>query len=241
VNPIPNFRGKDLNNPLRLTKLKQTKRYLYAFFLDFVFLRNKRSRVTQLSAEFVFHMKRKHPETKFFYTREGLWRSFATQLQGASWRGFEFGVASGDSTKKLLKMPYSKTCESWHGFDTFTGLPMPWGDLPQGAFSTGGEPPKIKDERISWHMGPIEQTYKSISEVNTIKSRLLVIFDFDLYGASKVAWDEISKSLKTGDIVYFDEAYEFDEAKLITEILDSQIFELRVLGYTSMGIAFYVM
>ncbi len=240
MNPIPNPRGIDLNNPLRLTKLKQTKRFFYSFFIDFVFLRNKRSRVTQLSAEFVFDMKRKHPEAKFFYTREGLWKSFAPQLNGTSWRGFEFGVASGDSTKKLLKMSYSKTCESWHGFDTFTGLPKAWGDLPLGAFSTGGIPPKINDERITWHIGRIEQTYKSISEVNKTKSCLLVIFDFDLYDASKIAWDEIAKSLKTGDIVYFDEAYEIDEAQLITEIFDSQIFELRVLGYTSMGIAFYV-
>jgi hypothetical protein len=185
-------------------------------------------------------MKRKYPEAKFFYTREALWRSFAPQLDGYSWKGFEFGVASGDSTKKLLKMSYSKSCESWHGFDTFTGLPKAWGDLPLGAFSTGGEPPKIKDKRIKWHKGLIEETYMAISEVNTSKSRLLVIFDFDLYDATKIAWDEIAKSLKTGDILYFDEAYEFDEAKLIAEIYESQIFDFRVLGYTSMGIAFCV-
>jgi hypothetical protein len=229
-----------LNNPLRLTKLKQAKRYFYSFFVDIVFLRNKRSRVTQLSAKFVFDMKRSYPEAKFFYTREGLWRSFAPQLEGTSWRGLEFGVASGDSTKKLLKMSYSKTCESWHGFDTFTGLPKAWGDLPRGAFSTGGEPPRINDKRITWHKGRIEKTYKSISEVCATKSPLLVIFDFDLYDASKIAWDELANSLKSGDIVYFDEAYEFDEARLISEIIDSQYFEFRVLGYTSMGIAFCV-
>ncbi len=229
-----------MNNQFRLTRLKQTKRLIYSFFIDFVFLRNKRSRTTQLSAEFVFEINRKYPEAKFFYTREALWKSFAPQLSGTSWRGFEFGVASGESTKKLLKMSYSKTCESWHAFDTFTGLPKAWGELPIGAFSNGGNPPNIKDDRITWHKGRIEETFKSISEVNTNNLRLLVIFDFDLYDASKIAWDEIAKSLKSGDVVYFDEAYEYDEARLISEILNSQFFELGVLGYTSMGIAFYL-
>lgn len=227
-------------NPLRLTKSKRLKRYFFSLLIDVIFLRNKRARVTQLSAEFAFEMKNKYPEARFFYTREGLWKSFSTHLNEVGWIGFEFGVASGDSTKKILRMPFSKTCESWNGFDTFTGLPEAWGDLPIGAFSTGGITPSLKDSRVKWHKGLIEETYGKISEVVNPQARLLVIFDFDIYSATKVAWDEISKFLKSGDVIYFDEAYEFDESQIILEIFTSSKFEFSILGYTSMGVAFTI-
>jgi hypothetical protein len=66
-----------------------------------------------------------------------------------------------------------------------------------------------------------------------------MVFDFDLYSATKTAWDSISKFLKPGDIIYFDEAYEVDEAKVIDEILESNI-KFEILGYTTMGIAFKI-
>lgn len=229
-----------MTNPLRLTKSKQLKRVIFSLFIDFVFLRNKRARVTQLSAQFAFEMKKRYPDARFFYTREGLWKSFAPHLNEVGWIGFEFGVASGDSTKKILSMPFSKTCESWNGFDTFTGLPEAWGDLPLGAFSTGGKTPNIKDSRVKWHKGLIEETYGMISEVVNPQTRLLVIFDFDIYSATSIAWNEISKSLKSGDVIYFDEAYEFDESQIILEIFASSNFQFSILGYTSMGIAFTI-
>lgn len=66
-----------------------------------------------------------------------------------------------------------------------------------------------------------------------------MVFDFDLYSATKAAWDVISKYLKVGDIIYFDEAYESDEARMIHEITETNL-RLEILGYTIMGIAYKV-
>ena len=75
--------------------------------------------------------------------------------------------------------------------------------------------------------------------MNFLDKKFIVVFDFDLYSATKAAWDTISKFLKVGDIIYFDEAYEADEARIINEIIETNI-KLEILGYTTMGIAYKV-
>ena len=112
--------------------------------------------------------------------------------------------------------------------------------MPKGAFSTNGIPPQIKNELIQWHVGRIESTCKEISKLKNLDKNFLILFDFDLYSATKAAWDVIANYLKPGDIIYFDEAYEADENQMIEEILAKGDFSLEVIGYTTMGIAFRV-
>ena len=225
---------------MRLTWQKRVKRFLFSILVSRLFLRGSRSRVTRLSAQFVFRMNTNYPTANLFHSREKLWRSFGDQLGNNEWAGFEFGVASGDSTKIFLKMPYIKNCVEWNGFDTFFGLPNEWGDLPKGAFSTNGVPPKIKSDLIQWHVGRIESTCEEIPKLQNLDKNFIILFDFDLYSATKAAWDVIVNYLKPGDIIYFDEAYESDENQMIEEILEKQDFPLEVVGYTTMGIAFRV-
>lgn len=224
---------------MRLTWGKRLKRILFTLLLEKLFLRGKKSRVTRLSATFVFTTFENYPEAKLFYSREQLWKSFGNNLGDAQWIGFEFGVASGDATKTFMNMPYAKNCLQWNGFDTFFGLPTAWGDLPEGAFSTNGKPPTIQNEIVKWHIGLIEDRSSDILNLNYLEKNFILIFDFDLYSATKSAWDVISKFLKPGDIIYFDEAYEADEKRIIQEIHDSNL-SLKVLGFTAMGIAFQV-
>lgn len=223
---------------MRLTLSKRLRRILFSQLLELIFLNSSKARVTQLSAEFVFRMGKEHPDAQFFHSREKLWKSFSTQLQNQKWVGFEFGVASGDATKTFLKLPFASSCLQWHGFDTFYGLPSAWGDLPSGAFSTDGKVPNITSNKLNWHVGLIEETCKDIHTMENLGERFIVIFDFDLYAPTKSAWDEISCHLKSGDILYFDEAYESDEKQIIDEIIQSNEFSFNVLGYTTMGIAF---
>jgi hypothetical protein len=224
---------------MRLTSKKRLKRLIFSQIVEKIFLRSKKSRVARLSAKFVFSTHENYPGAKFFHSRELLWKSFGDQLGKAQWIGFEFGVASGDATRKFMKMPYVRNCLAWHGFDTFFGLPHAWGDLPKGAFSTRGNPPSLPNPVIKWHIGLIQDTCHSINSLNYLDKKFVMVFDFDLYSATKTAWDSISKFLKPGDIIYFDEAYEVDEAKVIDEILESNI-KFEILGYTTMGIAFKI-
>ena len=225
---------------MRLTWNKRIKRILFSMLVSRLFLSGKRSRVTRLSAEFVFKMHDLYPAAALFHSRESLWRSFGSHLGTTEWLGFEFGVASGDSTKIFLKMPYVSKCVGWNGFDTFLGLPAEWGDLPKGAFSTNGIPPKIKSQLIQWHVGRIESTCEEIKRLKNLDRNFIILFDFDLYSATKAAWDAIVNYLKPGDIIYFDEAYEADENQLIEEILEKQNVLFEAIGYTTMGIAFKV-
>lgn len=225
---------------LRLTLKKRLRRVLFSILIQKIFLGGKKARVTRLSAQFVFNTHEAFPEARFFHSREKLWQSFAEIVGDDPWIGFEFGVASGDATKTFLKMPYAPNCLQWNGFDTFFGLPNAWGDLPAGAFSTNGIPPKIKKQIINWHVGPIENTCNKIESLQLLDHRFIIIFDFDLYSATKSAWDAIEPHLKSGDVLYFDEAYESDECQIIKEIIASKKHSLAVLGYTTMGIAFII-
>lgn len=228
------------NLEMRLTWQKRIKRIAFSILISHLFLKGKKARITRLSAEFVFKINSDYPGAQLFHSREKLWKSFGQQLGTKQWIGFEFGVASGDATKIFLKMPYIKNCLQWNGFDTFFGLPSEWGDLPKGAFSTNGTPPQIASDLVNWQIGRIEQTSEKIRELRFLDKNFVIIFDFDLYSATKAAWDVIADSLKPGDIIYFDEAYESDEEQIINEIIESKRFALRVLGYTTMGIAFEV-
>lgn len=224
---------------MRLTWQKRLKRIIFSRLIERLFLQDKKSRVTRLSAKFVFSTHENYPLAKLYHSRERLWDSFGEHLGESEWVGFEFGVASGDATRTFMRMPYAGNCLQWNGFDTFRGLPSAWGDLPEGAFSTDGYPPSIQSSIIKWHVGLIEDTCMEINLLNFLNKNFIIIFDFDLYSASKAAWDIVSKFLKVGDIIYFDEAYEEDEARLIHEIFESRL-TLEILGYTTMGIAYKV-
>ena len=227
------------NMEMRLTWEKRLKRVIFSRLIERLFLQGSKSRVTRLSAQFVFSTYENHPNAKLFHSREHLWKSFGDTLGESEWIGFEFGVASGDATRIFMKMPYAVNCLQWNGFDTFLGLPNAWGDLPKGAFSTGGNPPLIKNTIVQWHIGLIQETCVNINSLNFLDKKIVVIFDFDLYSATKAAWDAISKFLKAGDLIYFDEAYEADEAKIINEIIETNL-KLEIIGYTTMGIAYKI-
>ena len=167
---------------MRLTWQKRLKRILFSILIKRLFLEGGKSRVTRLSAEFVFRMHAKYPSAELFHSREKLWNTFGKHLTQQQWIGFEFGVASGDATKAFLKMSYTEKCLGWHGFDTFMGLPSEWGDLPKGAFSTNGVPPQIKNDllnvettqyksHISYHSW-INQQKQHIIPVKTFKKNL---------------------------------------------------------------------
>ena len=63
----------------------------------------------------------------------------------------EFGVGSGRSlrmTQEILPLD-----QPLHGFDTFTGLPQPWGLKPKGTYSTGGHVPVMDECRTNANKG----------------------------------------------------------------------------------------
>lgn len=156
-------------------------------------------------------------------SRQSVWDEIISKLRSEKKKVFvvELGVAYGYMTWWWFSKA-SDVILTWDGFDRFTGLPRKWRDLEQGTFSANGQSPSLVDERIKWHVGDVEETIRDFkfsdegTESNIIK---LIIFDLDIFEPSLIAWEHIKLSLKPGDIIYLDEAYDSDERKLIIEFI----------------------
>ena len=172
-----------------------------------------------------------------YQTREKLWKQMqkiATEVDGG-WDCYEFGVAHGYLTNKWLQGP-SGYIRSWNGFDRFSGLPTNWRELDKGHFNNEGKPPEISDQRISWHVGNVEETLPSVKLTSNPK---IIFFDLDLYDPTLFAWTILKDDLNSKDIIYFDEAFDHDERKvLIEEVLPK--FKLKLLGYTPYALALQI-
>ena len=107
-------------------------------------------------------------------------------------------------------------------------------DLGESSFSNNGLPPEINDRRIKWHIGDI----KTFDATTIDSGTNISIFDLDLYEPSKFAWDVLKSKLSSGDILYFDEAFDADERRLIREeILKNN---LKLVGWTPLTLALKV-
>jgi hypothetical protein len=160
----------------------------------------------------------------------------ATEVCGGGWDCYEFGVAHGYLTNKWLEAP-SGYIRSWNGFDRFSGLPTNWRDLDEGHFDNEGVPPEIKDKRLCWHVGNVEETLRSVNLTNNPK---ILFFDLDLYDPTLFVWNKFKDSLISQDIIYFDEAFDGDERKiLIEEVLPK--LKVKILGHTPYALALQIL
>ena len=171
--------------------------------------------------------------------RESLWERMAAELDGAdAVHGVEFGVAWGYASAWWLRRLPSPALR-WDGFDRFTGLPRAWRGYESGQFDAGGSTPAIDDARVSWHVGDVEDRLGDLSLDRRDGERLVVLFDLDIYEPSLAAWNHVRPSLQRGDLLYFDEAFDADERRLLVQhVLPSGRF--TVIGSTPMALALRV-
>jgi hypothetical protein len=191
-------------------------------------------------ADFVDWQTEYFGRTTIFRTREQLWSAMAARMDGSrSWHGVEFGVAWGYATGWWLDRFPSAPLETWDGFDRFTGLPRAWREHKEGTFDAGGRSPAIEDKRITWHVGDIEDTIPALDLARIADGGRLVLFDLDLYEPTVHSWRGIEKSLHRGDLLYFDEAMDDDERRVLVEnILPSRKFEY--VGCTSLSLGLQI-
>jgi hypothetical protein len=145
---------------------------------------------------------------------------------------FEFGVAFGETARFLVKNKGNSS--TYHGFDTFMGLPKSWRRLPKGAFTNNGEAPDIVGENIFFHIGLVQDTVKQVT-FNSVKKNFY-LFDLDLYAPTLFVLQHVENEFKAGDIVYFDEAFDADERVIIENyFLGRHSFD--VIGASVLGLA----
>jgi hypothetical protein len=116
----------------------------------------------------------------------------------------EFGVASGRSLRMTQEMlPLNVPI---HGFDTFTGLPVAWGNEPAGTYSTGGAIPKMEGENVQFHKGLFKDTIPQfLSTVDKGRPLAYANIDCDLYGSTRDVLEACHGRIIPGTVLVFDE------------------------------------
>jgi hypothetical protein len=171
--------------------------------------------------------------------REELWERLAQRLDPSRpLVALEFGVAWGYATNWWLSRLGG--CDVvWHGFDRFTGLPRAWREHDEGAFDAGGKPPAIIDNRIRWHVGDVQDTLGAVDLAAMRDAQWLLLFDLDIYEPTAFAWKVLSPHLRPGDLMYFDEAMDVDERRVLNEMILPSI-GCEAVGSTALGLGLAV-
>jgi hypothetical protein len=167
-------------------------------------------------ADYVDWLGELFPDATTVPTREAVWELMAERVTDLPIRGIEFGVAWGYGTGWWLKrLPSSQL--RWDGFDRFTGLPREWRGMRAGSFDAQGKTPPIDDPRVTWHVGDVEDRVGGLHLNRDDPCQLIVLFDLDIFEPTLTAWSHLRGLLRPGDILYFDEAFDSDERRLLVE------------------------
>jgi Flp pilus assembly protein TadD len=125
--------------------------------------------------------------------------SFALEQATVSGLIMEFGVRFGPSINHLAAC----TDELIHGFDSFEGLPEPWGQHPKGTYSLDGQLPKI-GENVRLYCGLFENTLPEFLAAHRQPIRFANI-DCDLFTSTATVLENIHGQIVSGTILVFDE------------------------------------
>lgn len=174
-----------------------------------------------------------------FGRREKLWEQLAQRLdRDRPLVALEFGVAWGYATNWWLNRLVNRDL-MWHGFDRFTGLPRAWREHGEGAFDAGGKPPAIDDKRVHWHVGDVEDPLPSVDLAAARDAQWLILFDLDIYEPTALAWEVLRPYLRRDDLMYFDEAMDVDERRVLDELILPSV-GVQPVGATALGLGLIV-
>jgi hypothetical protein len=113
----------------------------------------------------------------------------------------EFGVGSGRSLRLLQELV--ELSQQIHGFDTFTGLPQPWGNVPAGTYSTGGIVPTMEGNVI-FHKGLFRDTIRPfLAEAAPTAFLSYANIDCRLYSSTVDILEALYARIVPGTIIVF--------------------------------------
>lgn len=151
------------------------------------------------------HVKDSYP-CQSFTAREQMYDYMQEHLiRGDAIDYLEFGVFEGETIRYWVNL--NKNMNSrFFGFDSFQGLPEEWRPTdPKGKFDTGGQLPRIDDARVKFLKGWFDETIPSFVREFSVKNRLVVHIDADLYSSTMLALVYLGPFLSKGDLIMFDE------------------------------------
>jgi O-methyltransferase len=125
-------------------------------------------------------------------------------IKGGAIDYLEFGVYSGHSMQCWVDLNNNPN-STFHGFDTFEGLPEDWGPFKAGDMSVDAKIPDIKDGRVKFYKGLFQDTLPGLVKSHEWNNPKVIHMDADLYTSTLYALTTLAPVLKKGDIILFDE------------------------------------
>ena len=158
---------------------------------------------------------------------------FETEHLEADIDYLEFGVARGSSFiwwSSKNKHPKSR----FVGFDTFTGLPEAWDNVPAGSFTVHRGIPQIQDSRCIFEVGLFQDTLFGFLGRFALDRRTVVHIDCDLYSSTLFVLTALAPRLKKNDIIMFDELgsirHPTHEFRALCDFLSVYKLSYKVIG-----------
>jgi hypothetical protein len=145
----------------------------------------------------------------------------------------EFGVFTGGTMRFMAKRVPGKT---FHGFDSFQGLPEDWGgfSIDAASFDVKGKLPKVP-ANVQLHPGWFDRSLPEWIGGNPGPIAFMHI-DCDLYSSTKTILDLLAERLQPGTIILFDEYFNYPgwrrhEFKAFKEFVEATGIQYEYLAY----------
>ncbi|MGB5893666.1 MAG: class I SAM-dependent methyltransferase [Ignavibacteriaceae bacterium] len=142
----------------------------------------------------------------------------------------EFGVASGIAFKWWVEKNINPGSR-FFGFDVFTGLPEDFGVMKKQHYDTGGQTPKIQDDRVTFIKGLFQDSLPGFLNDYKPQPKKVVHMDADLYSSTLFVLTMLIPFLKKDDIIIFDEfGVPTHEFMAFSDIVSSYNLRYEFLG-----------
>lgn len=120
----------------------------------------------------------------------------------------EFGVSEGASIRKIAKLNPARMI---YGFDSFKGLPEPWGPSPVGTFKC--DPPLINlSVNTSLVIGLFQDTLPHFLLLHPGDASFIHV-DSDIYSSAKYVLTTLAERIVDGTLIAFDEIHAETDGK----------------------------
>jgi len=172
-------------------------------------------------------------DVPFAKDRARLFASLMKLTAGDDGLFLEFGVYKGNSINRLAAL---KPGVTFHGFDSFTGLPEAWNvGARKGAFDVGGRLPPVR-RNVRLTPGFYQDTLPAFVAANAQNSISFMHIDCDLYSSTKTVLEHTKPLLRPGTIIQFDEYvggpyWQLHEYKAFMEFVAENNIRFEYIGY----------
>lgn len=146
----------------------------------------------------------------------------------------EFGVFTGGTIRYMAKQ---KPTVSFHGFDSFEGLPEDWFGMPliKNSFSLKGGLPKVP-KHVKLHKGWFNETLPKWCAEHQDKIAFMHI-DCDLYSSTVDILENLGSKLQVGTVILFDEYFNYPNWENHEYKAWKEFVEKYHIGYEYIGFA----